>query len=79
MSALAFATGAYSLVRSVGEQLMSTAPEPIWMIVWGVSLLMLASRAKSLRARRDERVSMRRVDRAALDLGSSAPELLHSR
>ena len=47
MKVLVLATSAVALVQST-TTLLVRATEPVWMLVWGVSLLVLASGAKSL-------------------------------
>jgi len=49
---LVLGTSAVALIQST-TTLFVRATEPVWMLVWGVSLLVLASGAKSLLRRQD--------------------------
>ncbi|HET7217107.1 MAG TPA: hypothetical protein VFJ02_03630 [Vicinamibacterales bacterium] len=49
----AFGSAAFAFVQSTGGDVLGNATEPVWMLVWGVALLFLASGARSLIARSD--------------------------
>jgi hypothetical protein len=49
---LVLGTATVALVQST-TTLLSRATEPVWMLLWGVALLVLASGARSLFLRRD--------------------------
>ena len=52
MKVLALGPGTVALVQST-TILLGRATEPVWMLLWGVALLVLASGARSLFLRRD--------------------------
>ncbi|HEY7497025.1 MAG TPA: hypothetical protein VH740_00855 [Vicinamibacterales bacterium] len=52
MTMVAIGSAAATLIQSIGKGLGSAAPEPVWMMVWGVGLLALASGVRSFLVRR---------------------------
>jgi hypothetical protein len=44
----ALGSAAFAFVQSTGGDVLGNAPEPVWMVAWGVALLFLASGARSL-------------------------------
>jgi len=54
----AFGSAAFAFVQSTGRDVLGNATEPVWMMVWGVALLFLASGARSLMAQRTEKPTM---------------------
>jgi hypothetical protein len=49
---VALGSAAIAIVQSTDGIFLRGATEPVWMLVWGVALLFLASGAKSLFVRR---------------------------